>query len=521
MSTALIRVVKDHIVFPTKDIEKVRRMFPNVRTGVHNGIDLCAVPHTISATRLFRNAGREVPTPLDTTYGWPGRFTPFDHQRETSNFLALNPRAYCLSGMGTMKTASALWACDYLMREHEIHKVLVCAPLSTLDRVWANEVFQILPHRTYRILHGSRAKRRELLEHDVDFYIINHDGVNIISDLLAQREDIDHFILDELAVYRNSQTKRWKLMFELLNRQGIARSVWGLTGTPTPNAPTDAFGQVKLITPENYRSGFRKFRDETMNQVTQFKWVPRAQASRIVNKAMQPSIRYALEDCVNLPDTIYQEREAPLTINQKRAHDELVKEAATLVGSKMVTAVNAGVLLNKLVQASCGVMYGEHGEVLELDFGPRLTVLKEVIEECNEKVIVFVPLTGALRAIDRELSKDFSTAVVDGSVSANRRNEIFRQFQMERQPGVLIANAATMAHGLTLTAASTIVWYAPVHSNETYQQANARIVRPGQTKTTNIVHIQATNAERRIYATLRDRGKLQDVVLDLAKEGGK
>ena len=173
--------------------------------------------------------------------------------------------------------------------------------------------------------------------------------------------------------------------------------------------------------------------------------------------------------------------------------------------------------MNKIVQAACGVMYGKDGAVLELDFGPRLNLLKEVIEECNEKVIVFVPLTGALRVIEKELSKDWSVSVVDGSVSSNKRNEIFRKFQMEDNPRVILANAGTMAHGLTLTAASTIVWYAPVHSNEIYQQANARIVRPGQTKVTNIVHIHGTQAERKIYAKLQDRGRMQDIVLELAK----
>jgi SNF2 family DNA or RNA helicase len=515
-----VKVIKDHIVFQARDVERVRKMFPDVKSSVLNGTNICAVPHTLGATRFFVNAGREVQSPLNTTYNWPGRFTPYDHQRVTSEFLALNSRAYCLSGMGTGKTNSALWTADYLMKEGEINKALIFAPLSTLDRVWAHEIFQTLPHRTYRIIHGTRDKRRALMEEDVDFYIINHDGANIIRDLLATREDIDHFIIDELAVYRNSQTKRWKVMFELLNRQGIARSAWGLTGTPTPNAPTDAFGQIRLLTPESYRWSFRKFRDETMNQVTQFRWVAKRTAADTVNKLMKPSIRFALEDCIDLPPTIYQEREAPLTAEQQKHYNELVKEAVTTVGQSLVSAVNAGVLLNKLVQAACGVLYGPNDEVLELDFGPRLSVLKEVIEGSNEKVIVFVPLTGTLNAIARELKKDWSVAIVDGNVPPNARNQIFREFSNDRDPHVLVANAGTMAHGLNLIAASTIVWYAPVHSNETYIQANARIVRPGQTNITNIVHIHGTSAERRIYSTLRERGRLQDVVLALAKGRG-
>ena len=514
-----LRVIKDHIVFPTTNVAGVKKMFPNVKHSVVQGRDLCAVPHTLEATRFFRNAGKEVPSPILTDYSWPGRFTPYDHQRDTADFLTMNNRAFCLSGMGSGKTASALWAADYGMKQGEIEKVLVLAPLSTLDRVWAHEIFQILPHRKYAILHGARDKRRALLDTDADFFIINHDGIGIVKDLLAGRDDISHIIVDELAVFRNAQTKRWKTLFEILNRQGVARTVWGLTGTPTPNAPTDAYAQVKLIAPESMRGSFRKFRDETMNQVTQFRWVPRGRASEVVNNAMQPSIRYALEDCIDLPPTIYQDRAAPLTLEQAHHYKELLQDAYTMVGDDQVTAVNAGILLNKLVQAAVGVMYAQDGSVLEIDFGPRLNVLKEVIEECNEKVIVFVPLTGALRVLERELSKDWTVGVVDGSVSANKRNQIFRDFQMADNPHVILANATTMAHGLTLTAASTIIWYAPVHSNETYQQANARIVRPGQTKVTNIVHLHGTQAERKIYAKLQDRGRMQDVVLELAKGG--
>jgi SNF2 family DNA or RNA helicase len=515
----MIKVVREHIVFQSENTARVLELFPDVKTGVVDGMQVCAVPHTIRATRLFNNAGASLPTPLAINYNWPGRFTPYPHQVDTAEFFTMNLRGYCLSGMGTGKTNASLWADDLLKKQNEIGKTLIVAPLSTLDRVWAAEIFQTLPHRTYCILHGSRDKRRALLESDVDYFIINHDGISIIADLLATRDDINHVILDELAVYRNAQTKRWKQMFEVINRQGIARSCWGMTGTPTPNAPTDAYGQAKLLTPENCRGSFRKFREETMNQVNQFRWVPRARASQVVHEVMQPSIRYALEDCINLPETIHQDREAPLTTDQKKHYDELVREAVTMVGEEMVSAVNAGVLLNKLVQAACGVMYGYDRAILELDFGPRLNVLKEVIEECNEKVIVFVPLTGALNVLERELSKTVSVAVVDGSVSATKRNQVFRDFQMANDPQVILANAATMAHGLTLTAASTIVWYAPVHSNETYKQANARIVRPGQTKVTNIVHIQGTPAERKIYASLRERGRLQDVVLELAKGG--
>jgi SNF2 family DNA or RNA helicase len=71
-----------------------------------------------------------------------------------------------------------------------------------------------------------------------------------------------------------------------------------------------------------------------------------------------------------------------------------------------------------------------------------------------------------------------------------------------------------MSHGLTLTEANTIVWYAPEWSNDTYNQANARISRPGQKNSQHIIHISGSEIERKIYARLRDRSKMQGVLLD-------
>ena len=134
------------------------------------------------------------------------------------------------------------------------------------------------------------------------------------------------------------------------------------------------------------------------------------------------------------------------------------------------------------------------------------------------KVIVFVPLTGALEALAAELRKDWTVEVVHGGTSKTERDRIFSEFQKTPDPRVLVANAATMSHGLTLTAATTIVWYAPVHSNEIYEQACARVRRPGQTRTTVIAHVAGSDMERRVYQRLKDKQSLQGILLDLMKE---
>jgi SNF2 family DNA or RNA helicase len=78
-----------------------------------------------------------------------------------------------------------------------------------------------------------------------------------------------------------------------------------------------------------------------------------------------------------------------------------------------------------------------------------------------------------------------------------------------------------MSHGLTLTAATNIIWFAPIYSNDVYEQACARVRRPGQTKTTVIVHLAGSEIERRIYQRLQTKQKLQGLLLDMMKEDGE
>ena len=455
-------------------------------------------------------------------YDWPkvsGKHSPFSAQLDTASFLSMNSRAFCLNGMGTGKTNSALWAYDYLRRTKTVNKVLVVCPLSTMERTWADSAFQTFPHLDCVVLHGTRERRNKLLAQDVDIYVINIDGLSTIKDALAKRPDIDLIVVDELALARNSGTDRWKILNTICNKQA-PRRVWGMTGSPTPNAPTDAWAQCKLVTPDNptLPKYFSAFRDRVMRQITPFKWAARQDANEAVYQMMQPAIRFSLDDCVDLPEQTFITRDVALTPEQNKAYKDMLNKLSTEYAGGQILAVNEAVKANKLIQIACGVAYGTDGEHVIIPSKPRMDVLKEVIEESEGKVIVFVPLTGALESVASELRKDFTVETVHGGTSKTDRDRIFNEFQRGLDPRVLVANASTMSHGLTLTAATTIVWYAPVHSNETYEQACARVRRPGQTRTTVIVHIAGTDVERRVYKRLQDKQSMQGVLLDMMKE---
>jgi len=509
---------KKALLYRLKNPKRITEVIPTAKLVKHGGIVLVAVPHRPDETRVLRALGFDAPDPMPLYYNYEGRYKPFDVQRVTSNFLAMHNRAFCLNSMGVGKTMSALWAYDYLNRHKLVRSALVVCPLSTMEHTWADEIFRSFPTRQCTVLYGSRERRQKLLAQPSDLYIINIDGLRTIEDQLANRADIDLVIVDELAMARNSSTARWKSLNKICNKQQ-PRRVWGLTGMPTPNAPTDAWAQVKLITPDklgvpNY---FGRARDALMKQISQFKWIPRLDANDTVKDWMQPAVRYSLDDCVDLPEQIFIHRTVEMTAEQKNAYKTMLTRLKAEYDGGQILAVNEAIKANKLVQISCGAAYDSSGETVIIPAKPRYEVLKEVIEESEGKVIVFVPLTGALREVEKEIAHQWPCAVVDGSTPKAARDQIFKDFQSIDEPHVMIANPGTMSHGLTLTAATTVVWFAPIWNHEMYQQACARVRRPGQRHTTVIVHLAASDVEQKIYERLKKKETMQGLLLDMMK----
>lgn len=513
----LIHRPSKKIVLKLQHPERITTVIPSAKLFTFRGQTLVAVPCKLDEVMVLRNLGHAAPSPASLFYDFPGRFKPFDAQRETVEFLTLNPRAFVLSEMGCGKTLSALWAYDYLRSIGKAKKLLVVAPLSTLECVWADEIFGNMMHLSVAVLHGSKERRLKLLANDdFDAYIINHHGVEVIAKELVAKREIDTVIIDEIATFRNANTNLWKSLKKVCT--GRAR-LWGLTGTPQPNAPTDIYGQCKLIVPEKVPPFFTHFRDSVMVKKSAFRWEARDNALQITSEIMKPSIRFVRSDCLDLPDTTYTDRSVDLTKDQKDAYKQMLASLRADLANGQLLAVNEAVKLGKLLQICCGSAYDPKGNPVHLDISTRISELLEIIEQASGKVITFVPFTSALERIAEELAQHHEIGVVHGGTSASQRRDIFNVFQKTDSMRVLVANAGTLSHGLTLTAASTIVWLGPPTSAEQYAQANARVTRPGQKQNTLIVHMVGSPVEKKIYARLRKRQALQGLLLDLLKTG--
>ncbi|NVN99279.1 MAG: DEAD/DEAH box helicase [Geobacteraceae bacterium] len=528
---------KRALVVRPRDPIALQTLIPTAKRLQVNGKEFLAIPHKLDETRVLRNLGMNPPSPIRYHYKWSGQYTPFKAQMETAEFLTLNPRAYVLNEMGTGKTLAALWAYDYLRSLGHVHKMLVICPLSTMERTWADEIFRHFPHLDFRVIYGDRKRRLKLLEQEADIYIVNHDGLSIIAADLAKRPDIDIIVPDEIAqAARNASTDRWKLINAVVNKQQDGtRWCWGVTGTPTPNAPTDAWAQCRIVTPSTVPPYFNKFKDLVMRQVNQFLWMPRPDATEKVFEVMQPSIRFSRAECMDLPPCVFQTRHVDLTKEQRDAYKDMFTKLKFEAANGEVLAVNEAVKASKLVQIACGAAYDSNKSTVQLDATPRLTVVKEIVDEAEGKVIIFVPfvsaietvsaavslhLDGVVNAVAQRLAGDSSPSVgcIHGQVTKAERDRIFKEFQKGSQMRVIVAQPAAMSHGLTLTAANTIIWYAPIFSNDIYDQACARITRPGQTKAQLIVNIEGSPIELKAYERLRNKQKMQGLLLSMVED---
>ena len=323
--------------------------------------------HTLQSLNI------RVPSPIEKQYRWVGKFTPYQHQKDTASFLTMNKKAFCFNEQGTGKTASAIWAADFLMQK-------------------------------------------------------------VVKDVIANG-GFDLIIVDEATHYKNVQTKRWKTLKKLVNEDTW---VWMMTGTPAAQSPLDAYGLAKMVNPLQVPRFFGTFREQVMYRVTQFKWVAKDTAKSTVFAALQPAIRFTKEQCLDLPDMVYTKRKIKLTTQQKKYYEMLRKRMVMQVAGEHITAVNAAVNINKLLQISAGAIYTDDGDSIQFDISNRYKVLREVIDECSQKVLVFVPFRHTIDMLADKLTSDGITSdIIRGDVSAHKRSEIFERFQNTPDPKVL------------------------------------------------------------------------------------
>ena len=507
------------LVLRTRDPSKYTIIPKSKVIAENNGIYEVAVKWGLDEVQVLRNLGvRNVPSPITVRYDWPGRFKPMKHQVDTAAFLTLHKRAFVFSEPGTGKTLAALWTADYLMKTNRVRRCLILCPLSIMHSAWMQDLRNSVIHRSAIVAHHTQATRRiEMVQGAYDFVITNYDGLNLIADEINNDGRFDLIIVDEANAYKNVSTKRWKSLQKILKPD---TKLWMMTGTPASQSPLDAYGLAKLVNPTGVPKFFTAWRDVTMNKVTMFKWIPKIDAQEKIHEALQPAIRFTKAQCLDLPPVITETREVPLTPQQKKYYNMLKEQMLVKAAGETITAINAAAEVNKLLQISAGAAYTDNAEVVTFDCSPRLNVLMEALEETDRKVLVFAPYRHSIDTIYEYLTiNNFKVEVIHGDVAATKRTRIFKQFQEEAEPRVLVIQPQAAAHGVTLTAADTVVFWGPVMSTETYIQCCARSDRKGQdSDKVTVIHIQGSEIERKMFKRLAERVEDNNMLVRLYEE---
>lgn len=465
--------------------------------------------------RYLRRAGLQYPS-MEGTYGYPGPYKPMYHQSETVKFLLDHDKAFVANGLGTGKTLSALWASDALIEMGQVRRVLIVAPISAMWNAWVPALSGTIPNRRYKLLKGTaRQKQEACQELSYRYLIVNPESLHLIEDYLTC---VDLVIADESTKFKSWQAKRTKALYRIARE----RKLWLMSATPAPQDPTDAYAQIRLLRNGQYMS-FTAFRDKTMIKYGQFRWVPRFDAVETIAKELQPCIRFSRDDCLDLPELSIIDHKVPLSDEQAKVIKALQEKAFAEIGDTEITAVNAGVVVSKILQVQSGAVYGEadengEKEVVKVKADAVLESIEDIVTTNAHPVIVYVSFRSTVKAIVDHLSAvGVTVAGITADVTGNKRQELFQAMQ-DGKLKCIVAVASTISHGVTLTAADTIIWATPPVSFEVYDQANGRIYRKGQTKKCIIYRLYYDAFSNSLLKRLDKKISLQDCLLQMLQE---
>lgn len=462
----------------------------------------------------------------------PGR-RPLEHQLTMCNFQLLHPRCFNLSDPGTMKTLPALWGADWLMRQNPGWRTLIVAPLNVIESVWAKAIFSnFLASRSFELLHGPAEKRRALLAKKPDFALINVDGVGIgahtrnkfelggLSKDLAEDDAIKVLIIDEADSYCDAQTKRHRVARLAIGKRPYT---WMLTGTPTSQAPTDAYGLGKFINNALGKS-FRQFQEETMFKVgtSTWGWKPRKDGYATALKLLTPAIRFDISDVwKDAPECTTQQRLVPLTDEQKRQMAALKRDLqVTMQSGKVIDALNEVTARQKFIQISLGMVYDDQHRAHKVDAAPRYEEVERIINSTKRKVLIFSPLTSIVDFLKSTLGKKWKCGVINGAVNRSERPDIIQTFVDDPENKIMIVDAQSMAHGVNdFVVADTVIWIAPIDKTRLYIQGNKRSHRPGQRWPVTVYQIVSNKAEIEMFRRLETNTSMQGLLLDAVRRG--
>lgn len=442
-------------------------------------------------------------------------FKPFEHQLKFGEMWNDKRRVLNFDGCGTGKTLSCIHAVRTYWPDA---RVLVLAPLSILEPAWGKDLAFGWPLAEVEIVTGSTIQKRRAFDRPAQWYITNHDTVKLIDELdIASRFDV--MIIDEGDVFRNRETMRSKAALKVSSRIPV---ITLMTGTPTPNSVTDVWHLAFMID-KGERLGrlFSGFRNQVCTPTPimgappgAMRWADKDCANDYVSMCLADICsRVALNDVQELPETIVRDIEVLMPAKLRKAYEAFKRESLMMVESgEIVDAIHAGARFQKLLQLVSGSIYDAQGVPHDIH-KQRHELVLDLVEETDHALVAF-NWTHQRDGLAKEAKKRGITFdFIDGSVPSKKRTFLVDQFQKGKLR-VLFCQPQSAGHGLTLTKANRVIWASPTFRADLYEQFNHRIIRTGQKRKTEIIHVAAAHSvEEQVYEKLQGKqGRMMDLL---------
>ena len=393
---------------------------------------------------------------------------------------------------------------------------LVVGPKRIAEEVWTPEAETWRPDLSVAVAAGSPSDRKHAIESNADITTI---GVNNLKDVPAGKYRT--FVLDELSLYKNHNTQRFKLLRKLTKN---TPHVWGLTGTPAPNGYADLWAQLFLLD-RGQRLGrtvgeFRRrylYPALVLRGRTVAKWGLQQGAEDRINEAIADiCLSMQSKDYLELPPVTFNDIEITMpakawsVYNDMNDHLVALRDGSDFDGAvpEDYTAANAAVSTNKLAQITSGFLLPDAdnpgGQVWRLH-DQRFRVVADIVETATSPVLVFYQFREERAWLLKNLK---------GARAVDEKNAV-KDFMAGDVP-VLVAHPASAGHGLNFQhVCHTLVWCSLIWSSEHYEQANARVNRQGQRHPVVIHRIRVPGTvDDRVQQALALKRSVQDYVLE-------
>ena len=406
-----------------------------------------------------------------------------------------------------------------------IRRVLIVAPLSILG-VWQDE-FNNFADFDYNlaVLTGTSAKKIDTLRHlngnALQVAVINYESAWRLEKELATWNP-DLIIADEGHKIKTHNISASKAMHRLGAR---ARYRLLLTGTPVTNKAIDVFSQYKFLNPAIFGQSFYAFRNRYFDMVGYGNHTPvlkKSMERELTEKIHSIAYRATKAECLDLPETTDIIRKVELEPQAMLLYRNLVKDSYAELSEGEVTITNVLTKLLRLSQLTGGFLGSDDSSKAEQVSTAKLKVLEDIIDsalEENKKLVVIARFIPEINAICRMLDKKgVRYSLLTGSVKD--RDEQVAQFQNYPDVPVFVGQIATAGLGITLTAASTMVFYSLDYSMSNFEQTKARIHRAGQRVPCTYIYLTAAGTvDEKVLKALKNKANLAKSLVDDYRAG--